>query len=123
VTDIVLYEDYPPTYLSYQDRLHRWIRGDWQLLPWMINPARDNKTRKSTFRPIDRWKIFDNLRRSLLAPSLLLLLIVSWFWLPGSTTVWTLFALLTPAVPIATDILSGFLVGLTQGNRINFSQV
>ncbi len=42
VTDIVLYEDYPPGYLTYASREHRWVRGDWQLLPWLLPrvPAR-----------------------------------------------------------------------------------
>ena len=39
VTDIVLYEDYPPTYLAHMRRLHRWTRGDWQLLPWLLPRA------------------------------------------------------------------------------------
>jgi cyclic beta-1,2-glucan synthetase len=122
VTDTVLYEDYPPTYLSYANRMHRWMRGDWQLLPWLLNPARDNTTRKSTFKPIDRWKILDNLRRSLLAPAILLLLIASWFWLPGNTTTWMLFALITPAVPIITDILGGVISGISKVTRENFFQ-
>ena len=39
VTDIVLYEDYPPSYLTYMRRQHRWTRGDWQLLPWLLPTA------------------------------------------------------------------------------------
>ena len=67
VTDIILYEEYPARYLIYTRRLRRWIRGDWQLLPWLLPIVRT----KTGFAPnrlsiINRWKIFDNLRRSLL---------------------------------------------------------
>jgi cyclic beta-1,2-glucan synthetase len=122
VTDTVLYEDYPPTYLSYIDRLHRWIRGDWQLLPWLLHPTQQKFARKSVFKPIDRWKMIDNLRRSLLAPAILLLFIAAWFWLPGNTTAWLLFAMITPAVPIMTNILNGVISGISINARENFFQ-
>jgi cyclic beta-1,2-glucan synthetase len=122
VTDTVLYEDYPPTYLSYISRMHRWIRGDWQLLPWLIQPLQRKADRSASFETIDRWKILDNLRRSLLAPAVLMLFIAGWFWLPGNSTVWMLFALLTPAVPIFTDILNGVLSELTNTSAASFRQ-
>ncbi len=58
VTDVVLFEDYPPHYLVYTDRMHRWVRGDWQLLPWLGNwvPHRTKgKARNtlSTDRPLE----------------------------------------------------------------------
>ncbi|MGM9515083.1 GH36-type glycosyl hydrolase domain-containing protein [Roseateles sp. DB2] len=52
-------------------RMHRWTRGDWQLLPLMLSPARYGLSL------LDRWKLFDNLRRSLVAPSSLLLLLLA----------------------------------------------
>ncbi|HNY94987.1 MAG TPA: hypothetical protein PKJ88_09850, partial [Flexilinea sp.] len=61
VTDITMIEDYPQNYILQALRQRRWIRGDWQLLPWLIHPQRFGVT----FSIIDRWKIFDNLRRSL----------------------------------------------------------
>ena len=67
VTDIELVDGYPANYLAYMRRLHRWVRGDWQLLPWLFKPI--------PF--VSRWKIFDNLRRSLEAPALLMLLILA----------------------------------------------
>ena len=99
-TDILLYEDYPPHYLVNVLRSHRWVRGDWQLLPWLLPrvPAQDGWIRND-LAVIDRWKILDNLRRSLLAASLMLLLIAGWTVLPGAAWVWTLLAALTPAVP------------------------
>ena len=108
VTDVVLYEDYPPNYLVFIRRSRRWIRGDWQLLPWLLPrvPHATHGTIKNNLSVIDGWKIFDNLRRSLLAPALLMFFVVAWTWLPGSTLAWTLFVAITPAVAVATGALS-----------------
>ncbi len=98
VSDILLFEEYPARYLAYTRRLHRWIRGDWQLLPWLfprIPTDQVGQTLPNTFSTLDRWKIFDNLRRSLVTPSLLLLLIAAWFGLIGTPLFWTL---ITPAM-------------------------
>ncbi|MEP6894745.1 MAG: glucoamylase family protein, partial [Chloroflexota bacterium] len=110
VTDIVLYEEYPSRYLVYAHRLSRWIRGDWQLLPWLLPMVRTEKgmapNRLST---IDLWKIFDNLRRSLLPPTLLALLAACWLFLPGSPLVWTLLVLLPSGLPIAVETIQHFI--------------
>ena len=100
VTDILLYEDYPPHYLINVLRSYRWVRGDWQLLPWLWPrvPAEAGWIRND-LAVIDRWKILDNLRRSLLAAALMALLIAGWTVLPGAAWVWTLLAVLTPAIP------------------------
>ncbi len=113
VTDAVLYEEYPPHYFVYLRRSRRWIRGDWQLLPWLLPrvPSVGKKAIPNTLSIIARWKIFDNLRRSLLSPALFVLFVAGWLWLPGSPWVWTLAGLLTPAVPV----LTGLVVGLVQG--------
>lgn len=121
VSDIVLYEDYPPHYLINIQRLHRWVRGDWQLLPWLLpwtprtslqSPASSLQSSvrswaRNDLTLIDRWKIADNLRRSLLAPALLLLLLAGWTILPGSALSWTLLASLIPIFAIATGTVSG----------------
>ncbi len=104
VTDIVLYEEYPSRYLVYAHRLRRWIRGDWQLLPWLFPTVRtENGMAPNRLSIINRWKIFDNLRRSLLPPTMLALLIAGWLFLPGSPLVWTLLVLLPFALPIAVQ--------------------
>jgi len=104
VTDVMLYEEYPSRYLAYARRLRRWVRGDWQLLPWMF-PVVRTQTGMSLNRlsTIDLWKVFDNLRRSLLPPTLLALLAAGWLFLPGSPLVWTLLVLLPAALPIAVQ--------------------
>lgn len=113
VTDIVFYEDYPPHYLAYTDRLHRWIRGDWQLLPWLNKwvPHRTSKKFRNLLSTIDKWRIFDNLRRSLIPPVSLLLLILGWLYLPGEVTAWTIFALAPFLMPIVVNDLSRLRTG------------
>ena len=108
-TDIVLYEEYPPHYLAFVHRMHRWIRGDWQLLPWLGRrvPAADGRSLPNRFSTIDRWKVFDNMRRSLFTPALLLFLLAGWLVLPGHPLVWTLLAICAPGAHIFAGILSG----------------
>jgi cyclic beta-1,2-glucan synthetase len=104
VTDIVLYEEFPSRYLVYYRRLRRWIRGDWQLLPWLFPIVRtQNGLTHNRLSVINRWKIFDNLRRSLLPPTLLAFLVAGWLFLPGSPLVWTLLVLLPAALPLAAQ--------------------
>ncbi|HSP96025.1 MAG TPA: glucoamylase family protein, partial [Candidatus Dormibacteraeota bacterium] len=102
VADIVLFDEFSADYLTYSRRLHRWARGDWQLLPWLRRrvPLEDGRTGASRFSLISRWKILDNLRGSLFEPSLLAFLFLAWGWLPGFMSLWTLLALLVPAAPV-----------------------
>ncbi|HEX6981801.1 MAG TPA: glucoamylase family protein [Balneolaceae bacterium] len=110
VTDIELFDNYPTTYLSYCKRNHRWIRGDWQIMPWLFNkaPGSDGKKEKNPINPVSKWKIFDNLRRSLNPPALILFLLLGWLLLPGSALIWTAAVFGVSAFPIyssfSTDI-------------------
>lgn len=107
VSDIVLFEDYPPHYLAFTDRLNRWVRGDWQLLPWLRTrvPHRTQGKARNPLSIIDRWRIIDNLRRSLVAPLSLTLLVSGWLLLPGSPLAWTFIAL----APYLLQILLNFM--------------
>ncbi len=109
VADVVVLENYPDHYLASVERQHRWMRGDWQLLPWLQPwvPAETGGTIPNDFSSLDRWKIFDNMRRSLLAPAVLALLIAGWLWLPGPVLFWTGVAVLTPGVSILAGIALG----------------
>ena len=113
VTDVILYEDYPPGYLTYEHRLHRWVRGDWQISPWLFPrvPHAGEGTISNPLSLLDRWKILDNIRRSLLQPALVALLIAGWLWLPGSAWLWTLVAVIALAFPV----MSGLFEGLRSG--------
>ena len=100
-TDIVLFEEYPSHYAAYARRMHRWVRGDWQLLPWMFPkvPRPGGGLVRSPLLPIDRWKVFDNLRRSLTSPLLFVLVVLGLVWLPGGPVAWTLGALAILVLP------------------------
>lgn len=110
-SEIELYDDYPSTYSSYSKRNHRWTRGDWQVASWILPkvPEKSGKV-KNPINPLSRWKIFDNLRRSLNPFFLTLFLILGWFWLPGSGWIWTAAAFGILAFPIyvslSTDLLN-----------------
>ncbi len=71
VTDITVIEDAPFHADVAASRVHRWTRGDWQLLPFLLRPMHWR------LRAINRWKMFDNLRRSLVAPASLALLVLA----------------------------------------------
>ncbi|HSK80248.1 MAG TPA: glucoamylase family protein, partial [Thermoanaerobaculia bacterium] len=113
VSDVALFEEYPPHLLIAMRRLHRWIRGDWQLLPWLLPrvPAAGGGTLPNRLPAVGRWMIADNLRRSLFAPSLLLFLAAGWLALPGPAWIWAAGVAATLAVPI-------FLGGLTATWRL-----
>lgn len=112
VTDIEFLDDYPAYYDSFARRQHRWTRGDWQIAGWLFRRVRDARghKRRNRISAISRWQIFDNLRRSLLAPSILLLLIAGWTVLTGSAWWWQLFALLTLAFPVYAHLTTGLLI-------------
>jgi cyclic beta-1,2-glucan synthetase len=100
ISDVELYEDYPASYLSDMKRRHRWIRGDWQIATWLLPkvPGPGHTSQKNPLSSLSRWKIADNLRRSLLPPALLALFLFGWFISP-SPWFWTFigFAMMVPA--------------------------
>ena len=111
VSDVELVDDYPSSVLSHARRQHRWVRGDWQILFWLFPfaPSRLG-LRRNTLPAIGRWKILDNLRRSLVTPTLLALLVAGWIVLPGARWVWTLAAVGVAAsqlLPLVASLLIG----------------
>jgi len=111
VSDVELVDDYPSSVLSHARRQHRWVRGDWQILFWLfpLVPSRRG-LKRNTLPVIGRWKILDNLRRSLVAPMLLAMLVASWVVLPGPRWIWTLAAVGVAAsqlLPVAGRLLIG----------------
>ena len=100
-TDIDLVDDYPSNYLAFAARLHRWVRGDWQIARWLWRTVPDAQGHPvpNPLPAVARWKILDNLRRSLIAPALVGLFVAGWTILPGSALVWTMFGLLVLAFP------------------------
>jgi cyclic beta-1,2-glucan synthetase len=116
-SNVVLYEDFPPTYSEYALRLHRWVRGDWQLLPWLRLhvPSASGERLNNNLASLDRWKILDNLRRSLISPSLLLFFVGAWMILPGSAIIWTLLAVAAPGSYLIGEIYAVATGGVRQG--------
>ncbi len=80
LSDVQLYEEHPSRYSDDVSRRHRWIRGDWQIAWWFLPIVPDAHSRftRNTISALSRWKIFDNLRRSLVTPALMLLLLMGW---------------------------------------------
>ncbi len=105
-TDVIVYDDYPSHYLSFTRRKHRWIRGDWQLLPWLTGrvPGPDGAER-NRLSLLSRWKIVDNLRRSIVELAQLAFLLAGWTFLPGSPLRWTLLGIGAVAAPWIVALL------------------
>ncbi len=114
-SDVEVVEDFPGRYDVAAMRHHRWARGDWQLLPWILGAppkgASSNvavRSRRGGVPAIGRWKMLDNLRRSLSPIALVCALIAGWVLPLPEALVWTLFILLTmvipPLLPVATHL-------------------
>jgi len=113
VSDISLVDGYPARYNSFSMRLHRWVRGDWQLLPWLASKirTREDKKIKNPLSLICKWKILDNLRRSLVSPGLFFLIVLGLLILPGSVYVWLGLAVLSLSIYLLIQIAINFLDG------------
>ncbi|MBA3602754.1 MAG: protein ndvB [Parachlamydiaceae bacterium] len=105
--NICLYDMHPQNYLVSSKRLHRWIRGDWQIINWLRNlvPVGKGEVELNPLTWFNRWKIFDNLRRSLLPIALLSLFVGAWIYSPNYK-MWTglsLFVLLIPSISLVLN--------------------
>lgn len=107
-TDIELIDGYPAKYSSYIMRLHRWTRGDWQLLQWLSKSVEDRlgKKVKNTITLVDKWKIIDNLRRSVLPIAELLMLILGLTVLPGSGILWLVLTIFIIGFPVIIESMN-----------------
>jgi cyclic beta-1,2-glucan synthetase len=91
ISDVPLFEEYPARYQADVDRQQRWIRGDWQIARWLLPcvPGAHRRWLRNPLSALSRWKILDNLRRSVVPAALLLLLLLAWSALPRPW-LWTL---------------------------------
>ena len=122
VSDVTLFEDHPPTYAADVSRRHRWIRGDWQITAWLgwFVPGAEGRRLKNPISPLSRWKILDNLRRSLVPMALLAFLVASW-WVPGMALLGTaavLAILLVPGLMAAAGELARRPTELSYGRHL-----
>lgn len=106
VTDIELIEEQPASIAIDTSRRHRWIRGDWQLVRWLLprvpGPSNNGTRAKPQPNPLSalsRWKILDNLRRSLIPMALLALLAGGWLFGTAPAWFWTLFVVMVVFAP------------------------
>jgi cellobiose phosphorylase len=118
-SDIELLDLFPADYRAYSRRRHRWIRGDWQIMDWLLPsvPTQGGKREANPLSLFNRWKIADNLRRTLLPASALALLVVGWCLspIPGLVSLFVGLVLLLPPV---TELITRFSTRSRAGLRV-----
>jgi hypothetical protein len=110
-SDIEVIEDYPSHYSAYNRRKHRWLRGDWQIVEWLTDHVRDESGGRvpNPISLVSRWKILDNLRRSLVEPATFLLLIFGWL-APGRHPIrWTVATICIMFLPSWFELAFGLV--------------
>ena len=116
-TDVIVIEDYPSHYSAYNRRKHRWLRGDWQIVDWLTERVPDESGARVTnpISLVSRWKILDNLRRSLVEPATFALLLFGWFVM-GHPVLWTLATICILFVPAWVELAVGLARAAMAGN-------
>ncbi len=106
ISDVQLYEEYPSSYQADMQRRHRWIRGDWQIANWFLPlvPKKDKGLTTNPLSALSRWKIFDNLRRSLVPLALTFLLLYGWLF-SDAAWFWTLAVTLIIGIPAGISLV------------------
>ncbi|MBA4369987.1 MAG: hypothetical protein C0418_00200 [Coriobacteriaceae bacterium] len=111
VSDVEVFDEHPSSYAPQCARVHRWVRGDWQTLPWLALrvPLDNGGSEPNPLSLLHRWKILDNLRRSLFAPATLLLAFAGWYLLPGSAWQWDIMLLTVLLFPAYFSLADSML--------------
>jgi len=105
LSDVTVFETIPERYIDDSSRRHRWMRGDWQLLPWLLPRVRmQHGWGRNDLPGLARWKIFDNLRRALVAPAATFLFVAGWLFVTPALT-WTLGVLSMTFIPVLLQAL------------------
>jgi cyclic beta-1,2-glucan synthetase len=107
-SDIEVVEEFPARYDVAAARQHRWARGDWQLLPWILGRGHASLADRGTsaLPLIGRWKMLDNLRRTLSAPTTVMALLAGWTLSTHAAAIWTCFILSTIALPTLLPVVA-----------------
>ncbi|MDB5819555.1 MAG: Phosphorylase, partial [Rhizobacter sp.] len=113
VGDVSFFEDFPSHSEVAAARSHRWVRGDWQLLPWLLN------LRREPISALNRWKMADNLRRSLLPIATVLLILVGLADAGTDLKVWMTLVLVSVSLPGVIGWLGALLLPVPAGSRTN----
>jgi len=116
-SDIEVLDDFPASYMTQCSRLHRWVRGDWQITPWLgrTAPGTGGTRYRNPLTLVHKWKILDNLRRSLFPVSTMVFGVVGWLLIPGAGWEWAaalLLILVFQALLHALDSLVNFPGGI-----------
>ncbi len=110
-SDVEVVEEFPSRYDVASVRQHRWARGDWQLLPWILgrrDAAADGRG-KGAIPLIGVWKMLDNLRRSLSAPASVAALAYGWTLPMNAALIWTAFIMVALALPTVLPVFAALL--------------
>src|SRR5438309_9881016 len=105
VSDVEVVDDYPSHMSAFSRRKHRWVRGDWQIIFWLLPRVPDffGKMERNPLSITSRWKILDNLRRSLTETAMFAMLLSGWLFFPKHALYWTLVTLALLALPTYTQ--------------------
>ena len=124
-TDVELIDDYPSHFSAYTRRKHRWLRGDWQITRWLFSrvPEEDGRRVSNPISEISRWKILDNLRRSLVEPMTFVLFVAGWLGAPGGPRYWTQVALFLLFFPTIVQLAFGLTRAIASGRKGAVSEV
>jgi cyclic beta-1,2-glucan synthetase len=119
VSDIEVIEDYPSHYSAHNRRKHRWMRGDWQIAGWLLPlvPEESGHLVPNPLSMVSRWKILDNLRRSLVEPAIFALFLLGWLCLPGQAVSWTVATLTILFLPALFQLGFDLVHAATSGSR------
>ena len=111
VTDVEVIDDYPSHVSAYNRRKHRWVRGDWQIVRWLFGRVPDESGHlvPNPISTVSRWKLLDNLRRSLVEPATFALFLAGWFGLPRGPVFWTVATLLLLFLPSYVQLMFGLI--------------
>ncbi|MET0229926.1 MAG: glucoamylase family protein [Rhodanobacteraceae bacterium] len=122
-TDIELYEEYPKTYLADARRRRRWMRGDWQIAQWLFArvPIGGDARERNPLSALSRWKIFDNLRRSLVPVAFVALLAIGWL-VSASPGFWVAVVLEVLLVPLVLDLALSIASPKEEGSSRQFTR-
>jgi cyclic beta-1,2-glucan synthetase len=121
VSDVEVIDDYPSHYSAFNRRKHRWLRGDWQIVRWLLPRVPDERgnlaDNPTSF--VSRWKILDNLRRSLVEPAFFALFLLGWTILPMTPRYWTSVTVaimfLPPFIQFLAAAISAIFAGRLSG--------
>ncbi len=123
VSDVEVIEDYPSHYSAHNKRKHRWMRGDWQIAGWLLPmvPEESGHLVPNPLSVVSRWKILDNLRRSLVEPALFILFVLGWTSLPGHPASWTAATIAILFLPALCELAYEFAYATVAGKRSHLS--